>query len=129
MSVYCPQCGAPSNSNTGNCEYCGAAIPQHVPQYQQPPQYQQAPQQNIYVQQNDPRQNWPVKSKVAAGLLALFLGGLGVHKFYLGQTGLGVVYLLFCWTCIPAFIALIDAIIILCSSDENFEIKYRVRNG
>lgn len=129
MSVYCPQCGAPSNSNTGKCEYCGAVLPQQVPQYQQAPQYQQVPQQNVYVQANDPRQNWPVKSKIAAGLLALFLGGLGVHKFYLGQVGMGVVYLLFCWTCIPAFIALIEGIIILCSSDENFEIKFKVRNG
>lgn len=35
------------------------------------------------------------KNKTTAGLLALFLGGLGVHKFYLGQTLAGVLYLLF----------------------------------
>jgi len=44
-------------------------------------------------------------------ILALFLGGLGVHKFYFGQIGLGIVYLLFCWTFIPTIIALIEAII------------------
>ena len=34
------------------------------------------------------------KSKVAAGLLGIFLGSLGVHRFYLGHTGLGVLMLL-----------------------------------
>ena len=38
------------------------------------------------------------KSKVAAGLLGIFLGGLGIHKFYLGRWGWGIVYLLFFWT-------------------------------
>jgi TM2 domain-containing membrane protein YozV len=41
-------------------------------------------------------------------LLALFLGGLGAHRFYMNQVGLGIVYVLFCWTFIPAFIALIE---------------------
>ena len=35
------------------------------------------------------------KNRIAAALFALFLGGIGVHKFYLGQIGLGIVYLLF----------------------------------
>ncbi|NLB71358.1 MAG: NINE protein [Chloroflexi bacterium] len=48
------------------------------------------------------------KDPTTAVLLALFLGGLGAHKFYLGQTGAGIVYLLFCWTSIPAWIALIE---------------------
>src|SRR5581483_10947012 len=42
-------------------------------------------------------------------LLALFLGGVGAHRFYLGQVGLGVLYLLFCWTFIPVFISFIEA--------------------
>ncbi len=49
------------------------------------------------------------KSPSTAVLLALFLGGLGAHKFYLGQTGLGIFYLLFCWTYIPSIIALFEA--------------------
>ena len=36
----------------------------------------------------------PPKSKMTAGLLAIFLGGLGIHRFYLGNNGLGVVMLL-----------------------------------
>ncbi|MDE7471742.1 MAG: TM2 domain-containing protein [Paramuribaculum sp.] len=35
-----------------------------------------------------------MKSKQTATLLAFFLGGLGAHKFYLGQTGMGILYLL-----------------------------------
>ena len=49
------------------------------------------------------------KNATTAVLLALFLGGIGAHKFYLGQTGWGVVYLLFSWTFIPGIIAVIEA--------------------
>ena len=42
---------------------------------------------------------------------ALLVGGIGVHKFYAGRVGLGIVYLLFCWTFIPALIALIEGIV------------------
>jgi TM2 domain-containing membrane protein YozV len=49
------------------------------------------------------------KDPTAAVLLALFLGGFGIHKFYLGQTGWGVVYLIFCWTGIPAVIAFFES--------------------
>jgi len=52
------------------------------------------------------------KDPTVAVLLALFLGGIGIHKFYLGQTGLGVLYLIFCWTGIPSIIAFIEAFVI-----------------
>lgn len=59
-------------------------------------------------------------NKVAYCILAFLLGGIGVHKFYAGKTGTGVLFLLFCWTGIPAFIALIDFIVGLCKkSDPN----------
>lgn len=64
------------------------------------------------------------KSKIAAALLAFFLGGFGVHKFYLGQVGWGLVYLLFFWTFIPAIIAFIEFILLLTMSDEAFDRKY-----
>ena len=64
------------------------------------------------------------KSRVTAALLAFFLGGIGVHKFYLGRVGQGFLYLLFCWTFIPGIIALIEFIVYLCMSDEAFAAKY-----
>ena len=65
-----------------------------------------------------------MKSRVAAILLALFLGGFGAHKFYLGQVGMGLLYLVFCWTGIPAIVALVEAILYLLASDEDFQKKY-----
>jgi TM2 domain-containing membrane protein YozV len=41
-------------------------------------------------------------------LLGFFLGGLGAHRFYLRQYGLGVLYVLFCWAVIPHLIALVE---------------------
>jgi len=65
------------------------------------------------------------RSKIAAGILALFLGWIGVHKFYLGKTGQGILYLLFCWTFIPGLIAFIEGIVYLTMSDEDFAEKYK----
>ncbi len=48
------------------------------------------------------------KDTTVGVLLALFLGGFGAHHFYLKRIGLGVVYLLFCWTLIPGIIALVE---------------------
>ncbi|UZJ74876.1 TM2 domain-containing protein [Salmonella enterica] len=59
-----------------------------------------------------------------AALLAFFLGGLGAHKFYLGKVGQGFLYLIFCWTFIPAIVAFIEFFIYLCTSDEDFARKY-----
>lgn len=53
------------------------------------------------------------KSKWVAFFLALFLGGIGAHKFYEGKIILGIIYLVFCWTGVSAFIAFIETIIIL----------------
>jgi TM2 domain-containing membrane protein YozV len=63
-------------------------------------------------------------SKTTAAILAFFLGGLGVHRFYLGQPILGIVYLLLSWTFIPVFAGLIDFIVLLSYSDQKFNSKY-----
>jgi TM2 domain-containing membrane protein YozV len=65
-----------------------------------------------------------MKSKIVAALLAFFLGGLGIHKFYLGEGVAGVIYLLFCWTFIPGIIAFFEFIGLLLTSDQVFDAKY-----
>ncbi len=65
-----------------------------------------------------------MKNKYVAGILAILLGDLGIHKFYLGRIGSGILYLLFCWTGIPAIIGLIEGIIYLCTDEEKFQVKY-----
>ncbi|RYY79030.1 MAG: TM2 domain-containing protein [Moraxellaceae bacterium] len=64
------------------------------------------------------------KSRIVAAVLAFFLGGFGIHKFYLGQIGWGIIYLIFFWTFIPAIAAFVEFIIYLCTSDEDFARKY-----
>jgi TM2 domain-containing membrane protein YozV len=67
------------------------------------------------------------KSRVSAAILALLLGGVGAHKFYLNKAGLGVLYLVFFWTFIPAIIAAVEGIIYLVQDDKTFAEKQGVR--
>lgn len=66
------------------------------------------------------------KNKIAAGVFAILLGGIGIHKFYMGQIGKGIVYLLFFWTCIPALLGLIEGICILTEDDARFVKRLKV---
>ena len=69
-SAYCTNCGAPVGAGATVCTNCGAAIVTPV------------------------ATTGAGKSKMAAGLLAIFLGYLGIHNFYLGYTGKAVTQLL-----------------------------------
>lgn len=110
MAAACPQCGHPvaDQSATQPAAAQPAAAQPTVGQ----------PLANPYT---------PVKSRVTAGVLGILLGGLGIHKFYLGKVGLGVVYLLFFWTYVPAIIGLVEGIIYLTQSDQDFAAKQGVR--
>lgn len=136
-NTVCPQCGAPVDLTAGQCKYCGEKLqPQQISAQQvqpapiQPPQYQTPPQtpspQHGYLAPGI-QPEWPIKNKIAAGLLAIFLGGFGIHKFYLGKIGQGILYLLFCWTYIPAIIGFFEGILYLVSNDHNFQVKNKVR--
>lgn len=46
-------------------------------------------------------------------IVALILGGLGVHKFYADQVGQGILHLVFFWTGIPSVVAIIHDIIVI----------------
>ena len=103
---FCFACGASIDARAEICPKCG--VRQHAPQ----------PSGGLAATAPNG------KSKLAAALFALLLGGLGVHKFYLGQIVWGVIYIVFCWTFIPAIIGLIEGILLLVMSDQDFNIKY-----
>jgi TM2 domain-containing membrane protein YozV len=102
---YCHACGNPLDPRAELCPRCG--VRQAV-----------APAAAYGVGQ---------RSRLAAALLAIFLGGLGVHKFYTGKLAMGILYLLLCWTFIPAVVGFIEGILYLTMSDEAFWAKYPVR--
>ncbi len=95
---YCSECAAIINVKAEICPKCGV--------------------RQMGVPKNSGR------SKLAAGLIAIFLGFIGIHKFYLGRSGWGIIYLVFFWTWIPALVGLVEGIIYLCMSDENFDATY-----
>lgn len=47
-------------------------------------------------------------NKTIAGILAMFLGTLGVHHFYMGDWKKGLICVLFFWTGIPTIIGFMD---------------------
>lgn len=63
-------------------------------------------------------QNGKVVNKMTYALLAIFLGGVGVHHFYAGKTMLGILHIVFCWTFIPAIIAFIQGIVALTKKED-----------
>lgn len=63
------------------------------------------------------------EKRVVAGILAILLGGLGVHKFYLGYTKEGIITILLCCG-FSGIIGLIEGIIYLTKSDEEFVATY-----
>lgn len=64
------------------------------------------------------------EKKVTAGILAILLGWLGIHKFYLGYTKQGIIQILLSIICIGGIIGLIEGIIYLTKSDADFVATY-----
>lgn len=87
---YCPNCGRPTAPGAVICTACGCGLSAMV--------------------------NPNAKSKLVAGLLGIFLGGLGIHNFYLGYTGKAIAQLLLSCTGISAIWGLIEGILILCGN-------------
>lgn len=121
--IKCPVCGGNklivgADPFQRKCAYCGAVV-QTEPNQEKKSSEVQTPSNTT-------------KSKTTAGMLAIFLGGLGIHKFYLGKNGQGIAYLLlfwfFCWTVfVPVLItiiAFIEGIILLTMNDNEFHQKY-----
>jgi TM2 domain-containing membrane protein YozV len=71
-----------------------------------------------------PRQE---NKKVAAGILGILVGALGIHKFYLGYTKEGIIQILLNLLCgLGSLIGLIEGIIYLTKTDEDFYQTYQV---
>lgn len=62
------------------------------------------------------------KSRLVATLLCFFLGGLGIHRFYVGKVGTGILYLFTAG--LFGIGALVDFIMILCGSFTDKEGKF-----
>lgn len=100
--VFCRGCGQPIHASAIACPHCGAT-------------------------QGNARS--ADKNKVTAGVLAILLGGLGIHKFYTGAWGWGIVYIVLCWTFVPGIVALVEGIRYLTLSDTEFQHKAAQLNG
>lgn len=69
------------------------------------------------------------RKKLIAGGLGILFGGFGAHKFYLGKTFMGVLYLLFSWTGIPFIVGFIEGIRYLFMSKDEFYRKIFLDRG
>ena len=71
--------------------------------------------------------NTQESKRILAGILAILLGGLGVHKFILGYTMEGIIQLVLGFACgIGTIIGIVEGIIYLTKSDEDFIQTYQV---
>jgi TM2 domain-containing membrane protein YozV len=77
---------------------------------------------------NNPQPIRQENKKVVAGVLGILLGGLGVHKFVLGYTQEGIIQLVIgvCTCGVGGVIGLIEGIIYLTKTDEEFYQTYQV---
>jgi len=105
--MECPYCKEEILQGAIKCKHCESMLGSNV------------------VYSNQPN----VKSRKTAAFLALFLGHLGIHKFYLGSWGWGILYILFFFTFIPMGVALIEAIRYFSINDDEFNYKVSRLNG
>lgn len=142
---YCPYCGAPNDMAHGSQQnaqnYQQSSNEYYNPNAQQGGQYYyngqpNTQQPNYQYQQQDMNYNpqqlntEPTKEKIVAGLLAILIGTLGIHKFYLGYTKSGIIMLLVSLLTfgfgapVMAVISLIEGILYLTKSDAEFYQTY-----
>ncbi len=100
--MKCASCGASCSPTTKRCEYCGSYLEVTPPPSSHnryaplTPTYAPRYQQVTYVHTQD--QTCAPQSRLVALLLCLFGGTMGLHRFYVGKIGTGIVYLC-SWGC------------------------------
>lgn len=116
QAVVCVHCGVAAGSGRGYCGNCGQGVtPDQLVCIHCGAAVQQG-QRGAYYNTSAYQ---PRKSRIAAGVLGVVLGCLGVHNFYLGHTGRGLAQLLITvltcgWAAIPTAIwGLVEGILIL----------------
>ena len=105
MAAICVGCGYKNGDGNKYCAHCGKEIELGAEVCLSCGFSTRPPQEKEKAPANG-------KSKLVAGLLAIFLGGLGIHNFYLGNTGKGVAQILLSCTGVSAIWALIEGILI-----------------
>ncbi len=65
-----------------------------------------------------------MRNRTAAILICFFGGYFGIHKFYLGKNIQGILYLIFCWTCIPGIISFFEFLGLCFMSDREFDARF-----
>lgn len=88
-AAFCVTCGAAAGQGAGYCHNCGNAVAPGAAVC-----LKCGAALNNAVPNAAASANGAAKSKIAAGLLGIFLGAFGVHNFYLGYTGKAVAQLL-----------------------------------
>lgn len=122
MSRYCTKCGAVNDDTAQFCSNCQAPLSQMSSGYQ--------PMQSVNPGAMTDWQAMGANKKMVAGILAILLGSLGIHKFILGYTTEGVIMLLVSvLSCgilavVPSVIGIIEGIMYLTKSDEEFVRTY-----
>ncbi|MFZ9138851.1 MAG: NINE protein [Bacilli bacterium] len=97
--MKCPKCGRETQDKTKFCGWCGADMNNPFQNKEKPIQPEVMDEKDVKRQQStesnpNPNPMQEPKSKLVAGLLAIFVGGLGIHNFYLGYTQRGIIQLI-----------------------------------
>ena len=104
----CPHCGASMETTAEVCQKCqkgfADALARPRDEFELMQRMTESQRLLFSTQMNG------VRKQASTGvLLAALLGGIGAHHFYLGNTIIGVLYLVFFWTFIPSVIGLLEA--------------------
>lgn len=122
MSRYCTKCGAVNDDTAQFCSNCQTPLSPVNSGYQ--------PMQSVNPGAMTDWKAMGGDKKILAGILAIVVGALGVHKFVLGYTTEGVIMLLISvLSCgmlavIPSIIGIVEGIMYLTKSDEEFVRTY-----